>query len=55
LPHITYGYEIWSLILWADYSLMVHGNRLPTIFRAKREEETRQRRKVHDEELKFFF
>jgi hypothetical protein len=51
LPVVLYGYETWSLTLTVGRRLRVYENRLIRIFDPKREEVTREWRKLHDEEL----
>jgi hypothetical protein len=49
---VLYGYETWSLILREEYRLRVFGNRvLRRIFGPKRDQVTRDWRKLHGEEL----
>ena len=52
LPVILYGCETWSLTLWEERRLRVFENRvLRRIFGPKRDEITRECRKLHNEEL----
>jgi hypothetical protein len=52
LPVVLYGYETWSLALREERRLRVFGNRvLRRIFEPKRDEVTRERRRLHDGEL----
>jgi hypothetical protein len=52
LPVVLYGCETWSLTLWKEPRLRVLENRvLRRIFGPKRENVTRQWRKLHNEEL----
>jgi len=52
LPDVLYGCETWSLILREERRLRVYENRvLRRIFGPKRDELTREWRKLHDEEL----
>jgi hypothetical protein len=52
LPFVLYGCEIWSLTLREKRRLRVSENRvLRRIFGPKRDEVTRELRKLHDEEL----
>jgi hypothetical protein len=52
LPVVLYGYETWSLTLRDEHRLRVSENRvLRRIFRPKRDEATREWRKLHCEEL----
>jgi hypothetical protein len=52
LPVVLYGYETWSLTLKEEHRLRVFENRvLRRIFRPKRDEVTRQWRKLHNGEL----
>ena len=52
LPFVLYGCETWSLILREERRLRVYENRvLRKIFGPKRDEVTRDRRKLHNEEL----
>ena len=52
LPVVLYGCETWSLTLREERRLMVFENRvLRRIFGPKRDKVTRERRKVHNEEL----
>jgi hypothetical protein len=49
---VLYGCETWYLILRDDHRLRVFGNRvLRRIFGSKRDEVTRDWRKLHNEEL----
>jgi len=49
---VLYGYETWSLILREKLRLRVFENRvLRRIFGPKRDEVTREWRKLHNEEL----
>jgi len=52
LPVVLYGYETWSLSLREECRLRVYENRLlRRIFGPKRDEVTRDWRKLHNEEL----
>ena len=52
LPDVLYGYKTWSLTLREELRLRVFKNRvLRELFGTKRDEVTRERRKVHNEEL----
>jgi hypothetical protein len=52
LLFVSYGYETWSLILRKEHRLGVFEKRmLRRIFGPKRDEVTREWRKLHDEEL----
>ena len=52
LPFVLYGCEIWSLMLKEERRLMVFENRvLRRIFGPKRDEVTRDWKKLHNEEL----
>ena len=52
LPVVLYGCETWSLTLWEERRLKVFENRvLSIIFGPKRDEVTREWRKLHNEEL----
>jgi hypothetical protein len=52
LPAALYGCETWSLILREERRLRVFGNRvLKGVFGPKRDEVTRERRKLHNEVL----
>jgi hypothetical protein len=52
LPVVLYGCETWSLTLREEHRLRVLENRvLRRIFGPKRDEETRDWRKLHGEEL----
>jgi hypothetical protein len=52
LAYSFYGCETWSLILREERGLRVFGNRVPRrIFGPKRDEVTREWRKLHNEEL----
>jgi hypothetical protein len=52
LPVILYGYETWSLTLREEHRLRVFENRvLRRIFGPKRDEVTREWRKLHNKEL----
>jgi hypothetical protein len=52
LPLILYGCETWSLTLREDCRLSVFENKmLRRIFGLKRDEETREWKKLHNEEL----
>jgi hypothetical protein len=52
LPVVLYGGETWSLMLREDHRLMVFENRvLRRIFGPKRDEVTREWRKLHNEDL----
>jgi hypothetical protein len=52
LPVVLYGCEIWSLILKEEHRLRVFENRvLRRILGPKREEVTKERRKLHNEQL----
>jgi hypothetical protein len=53
LPVVLYGCETWSLILREEHRLRVFDSReLRRIFRPKRDEVTREWRKLHNEELR---
>jgi hypothetical protein len=53
LPMVVYGCEIWSLTLRVENKLRVFGNRvLRRVFGPKRDEVTREWRKLHNEELR---
>jgi hypothetical protein len=53
---VLYGFETWSLTLREEYRLRVFENRvLRRIFGQKREEVTRDWRKLHNEELHNLF
>jgi hypothetical protein len=52
-PAVLYGCETWSLTLREEHRLKVFENRvLRRIFGPKRDEVTRERRKLHNEELR---
>jgi hypothetical protein len=52
LPVVLYGCETWSLTLREEHRLRVFQNRvLRRIFGPKRDEVTRQRRRLHNEEV----
>jgi hypothetical protein len=52
LPVVLYGYETWSLTLREEHRLRVFENRvLRRVFGPKRDEVTREWRKLHNEEL----
>jgi len=52
LPVVLYGCDTWSLTLRVEHRLRVFENRLLyKIFGPKRDEVTRERRKLHNEEL----
>jgi len=52
LPMFLYGCETWSLTLREERRLRVFENRvLGRVFRPKRDEGTREWRKMHNEEL----
>jgi len=52
LPLVLYGCETWSLTLRDEHRLRMFENReLRTIFGPKRDEVTREWRKLHNEEL----
>ena len=52
LPVVLFGYETWLLICREEHRLRVSENRvLRRIFGPKRDEVTRDRRKLHNEEL----
>ena len=52
MPVVLYGCETWSLTLREERRLRSFGNRvLRRIFGPKREEVTREWRKIHNEEL----
>ena len=52
LPVVVYGCETWSLTLREERSLRVFENRvLRRIFGRKRDEVTKEWRKLHNEEL----
>jgi hypothetical protein len=51
--HVLYGYETWSLTLREEHRQRVFENRvLRRIFGPKRDEVTREWRKLHNEELR---
>jgi hypothetical protein len=53
LPVVLYGCETWSLTLREEHRMRVFENRvLRRIFRPKRDEVTREWRKLHNEELR---
>jgi hypothetical protein len=55
LPLILYGCETWSLTLWEEHRLSVFQNRvLRRIFEPKRDEGTREWRKLRNEELDLY-
>jgi hypothetical protein len=51
LPVLLYGCETWSLTLREEHRLRVFENRVLRIFGPKRDEETGDWRKLHNEEL----
>ena len=52
MPVVLYGCETWSLTLREERRLRVFENRmLRKVFGPKRDEVTRERRKLHNEEL----
>ena len=52
MPVFVYGFETWLLTLWEERRLRVFENRvLRRTFGSKRDEVTRERRKLHNEEL----
>ena len=52
LPVVLYGYETWSLTLREEHRLRVFENKvMRRIFGPKRDEVTRERRKLKNEEL----
>jgi len=52
LPVVLYGCETWSLTLWEERKLRVFENRvLRKIFGPRRDEVTREWRRLHNEEL----
>jgi hypothetical protein len=51
LPVVLYGRETWSLTLREEHRLRVFENRVLRIFGPKRDEVTRDWRKLHNEEL----
>ena len=56
LPVVLYGCEIWSLTLRDERRLRMFENRvLRRIFRPKRNEVTREWRKLHNEELNYLY
>ena len=56
LPVILYGCEIWSHTLKEEQRLRVFENKvLRRIFWAKRDEVTRQQRKLHNAELNYLY
>jgi hypothetical protein len=56
LPAVLYGYETWSLTLREEHRLRVSENRvLRRIFGPKRDEITREWRKLHNGELHNFY
>jgi len=52
LPVVLYGCENWSLTLGKERKLRVYENRVLRIFGPKRNEVTRECRKIRNEELK---
>jgi hypothetical protein len=51
LPVVLYECETWSMTLWEKSRLMMSENRvLRKIFAARRDEATREWRKIHNEE-----
>jgi hypothetical protein len=56
LPVLLYGCETWCLILREEHRLRVFENRfLRRISGPKRDEDTRERRKLHSEELRILY
>jgi hypothetical protein len=56
LPVVLYGYETWSLTVREEHRLSVFENRvLRRIFGPKRDEVTREWRKLHNEELHLLY
>ena len=56
LPAVLYGFETWSLTLREERRLRVFENRvLRRVFGPKRDEVTREWRKLHNEELTSYF
>ena len=56
LPVVLYGCDTWSLTLRVEHRLRVFENRLLyKIFGPKRDEVTRERRKLHNEELNYLY
>ena len=56
LPVILYGCETWSLTLREERKIRVFENRvLRRIFGPKRDEVTREWRKLHNEELNYLY
>jgi hypothetical protein len=56
LPVVLYGCETWSLTLREEHRLRVFENRvLRRIFGPKKDEVTREWRKLHNEELRDFY
>ena len=51
LPVVLYGCETWSLTLREERRLRVFENRVLRVFGPKRDEVTREWRKLHNEEL----
>ena len=51
MSFVVYGYETWSLTLREKLGLRLNENRVLSIFGPKREEVTREWRKLHNEEL----
>jgi hypothetical protein len=51
LSVVLYGFETWSLTLREERRLRVFENRVLRIFGSKRDEVTREWRKLHNEEL----
>jgi hypothetical protein len=52
MPVVLYGCEAWSLTLREEHRLKVFENRvLRRVFESKRDEVTREWRKLHNEEL----
>ena len=56
LPVVLYGFETWSLTLREERRLRMFENRvLRRIFGPKRDEVTREWRKLHNEELNYLY
>jgi hypothetical protein len=51
LPVVLYGCEIWSVTLREEHRLRVFENRVLRTFGPKRDEVTREWRRLHNEEL----
>jgi hypothetical protein len=52
LPMVLYGCETWSLTLREEHRLRVFENRVLRVFGPRRDEVTREWRKLHNEELR---